>query len=233
MLYKINRLSLTHKVLRKCAYAVLKWIPEGIKFSIIHFYLKNIAPYKFVSMGDTVIQIGAPSDILKTGRSRWTHLAKIVGMNGKVVIIEPDKDNIVAIKRYIERKSLNNIIVIDQGCWSEKTQKNFLVDRDNPAANLVGEVYDESRSDRSRFTEVSINVDKLDNMVAALNIEFFQLLSVTANGSENEILIGAQETLKTCKILAIVGSVEKIPALKLFDHKEMLQDDRGTTFIRS
>jgi hypothetical protein len=54
-----------------------------------------------------------------------------------------------------------------------KNSKNFLVDRDNPAANIVGEVYDESRSDGSRFTEVSINVDKLDNMVAALNVEFF------------------------------------------------------------
>lgn len=231
MLYKLNRLSLLHKIIRAISYFLLRVIPSKYLWLIFHSYLKNKAPYKYLSDGDVVIQIGFPSDILKTGRSRAVHFAMKVGARGRVLVVEPDLDNVILAKEFIKKNNLKNIIIEPIGAWSHRTTLSFLIDRNNPASNLIKETWDESRSDSNRFDEVTINVDSLDEIALRNDIENPKLLSITANGSENEILKGAPGLLRKVQFISLIGDVSNIHELKSLKIESVVDDDRGATFL--
>ena len=134
MFYRLNRFSFLHKALRRISYAVLWNLPNWFKWPAIGFFLRFRLPYRLLKPGDVVVQIGAPWDLLRAGRSRGIHLARMVGKSGKAVIIEPDADNLVALRRFVVKYGMTNVIIAPVGAWSRKTRLRFLADR----ANQIG-----------------------------------------------------------------------------------------------
>jgi FkbM family methyltransferase len=230
MLYRVSRFSLLHKMLRNAAYSILWNMPDWVKWPALGALLRFRLPYRLLKPGDTVVQIGAPWDLLKAGRSRGIHFARAVGKSGKAVIIEPDPDNVLALNRFVEKHRLKNVIIIPTGAWSRKTRLRFLVDHANPAANLVEDVVDTSRTDLQRFEVTEIEVNSVENILKENELSTPRLVSITTNGSENEILKGMTTIAGKLEYLATIGDENDIPMLKEFHFVKFGGDDRGWTY---
>lgn len=230
MLYNLNRFSVVHRMLRRVAYGLLWRLPAPIKESVLHAVLGRRLPYRVVLPGDTVVQVGAPWDILESGRSRFIHFLRRVGPEGRVVVIEPDPVNVRRLREYIERRGISNLTVVPKGAWSHQTRLRFLVDPKNPASNLVEDVLDSKRTDLDRFQLSEIDVDTIDRIAEQLHLKCIKIVSITSNGSENPILEGMNSTLKEIKYIATIGSYGEFPLLAEYGYAPVGGDDRGYTF---
>lgn len=231
MLYRLSRHSALHNRLRRLGYAVLWRIPEGPKYAIGTWLRRYRLPYRLVRAGATVVQIGAPWDTLRAGRSRAVHFARIVGPRGRVVVFEPDGESVAALRAFARRRRLTNLTVVDKGAWSEAGELHFLRDPAHPAANLVERFFRDGRADRDQFERTSIAVDTLDTMLAAAGVETVDLLSITTNGSENDILEGMSAYRDRVRYVATIGELRQYPALARYGFVRLGDDDRGTTFV--
>lgn len=232
MLYKLNRLGLAHKVLRIVGNRVLWSLPEALKYHVGSGLRRWRLPYRLVRPGDTVVQIGAPWDVLKAGRSRAAHFALLVGPAGRVIVIEPDADNVAALAAFKERRGLAQMIIVDKGAWSQRDRLRFLVNRHHPASNLVESVYDSDRTDLGQYDATEIDVDSMDHILAELGVAQVRLVSITTNGSERQILEGMKEINKSTTYIATVGRPEKYRIVEDFGFVLLGEDDRGYLFSR-
>ena len=126
--------------------SILFLIPVKPKYWIGEKLRNYRLPYKIIQNGWVVVQIGAPWDLLKAGRSRSIHFSRKVGNNGTVVVVEADENNVAALQKFISKNSINNIIVVKKAAWSKETTLMFMIDDDHPATNLFEEVFDDLRN---------------------------------------------------------------------------------------
>lgn len=232
MLYKLSRHSKLHNFLRIAMNNVLWRIPVPIKYGIGLSSRKVRLPYKLLEEGDTVIQIGAPWDILRAGRSRSIYFSKFVGKTGRVIVFEADLNNVKKLQQFIKNHDISNMTVIPMGAWNKSTRLRFLINDKHPASNLVEEVFDDTRKDMKNFRSVEIDVDSIDNVLADKNIDQVKLLSITSNGSEEEILQGAESTQKYVKYISIIGDPDKYPKILDYGFKQQSEDDRGYLYTK-
>jgi FkbM family methyltransferase len=233
MFYRLSRFSSLHRMFRAITYAVLWNLPDFIKWPALGVFLRFRLPYRLLKRGDLAVQIGAPWDLLKAGRSRGIHLSRVVGKTGKVIIVEPDPENVSALRQFVDSCELTNVIIAPVGAWSHKTRLRFLVDRANPAANLVEDVADTSRKDLGRFEVTEIEVDTIENILRQNGLSAPKLLSITTNGSENEILKGMKSLADGLHFIATIGDEAEIPMLKELGFYRYGGDDRGFTYINA
>ena len=230
MLYRLNRFSRAHRILRRFAYALLWRLPDRVKWPVMGMLLRNRLPYRLLRPGDIVVQIGAPWDLLRAGRSRAIHFSRTVGVNGRVLVVEPDPDNVRELNGFIARRGITNITVVPLGVWSKKTTLRFLVDRANPAANLVEDVLDSKRRDLDRFHVTEIEVDTLENILRREGFPVPTLVSITTNGSESEILKGMEGLARQVAYIATITDEAELPKLRALNFSKCGGDDRGYTF---
>jgi FkbM family methyltransferase len=230
MFYRLSRFSPLHRMLRAMAYGVLWRLPAPVKESALHAVLGRRLPYSAVQPGDTVIQIGAPWDILKSGRSRFIHFSRRVGPTGRVVVIEPDPTNVQHLREYIAQRGIGNVTIVPKGAWSHPTRLRFLVDPSNPASNLVEDVLDSKRTDLGRFQSSEIEVDTVDQIAQGLGLDRIRMVSITSNGSENRILEGMRAVQQSVEFIATIGEYEEFPLLAAYGYAPFGDDDRGYTF---
>lgn len=231
MLYRLSRHSRLHNTLRKIGYAVLWRLPEGPLYAVGTWLRRCRLPYRLVRPGATVVQLGAPWDTLRAGRSRAVHFARLVGPAGRVIVLEPDADSVAALRAFIARHRLDNVTIVAKGAWSRVGELDFLRDPQHPAANLVAAFYASERSDRDQFERTTIAVDRLDSVLGAAGIERVDLLSITTNGSENDILEGMSGYSGRVCYVATIGALSQYPALARLGFVKFGDDDRGTTFV--
>lgn len=233
MLYKLSRLSKTHNVLRVIMNNVLWRIPVPLKYSVGKNLRKHRSPYKLINEGDTVIQVGAPWDLLRAGRSRTIHFSNFVGQSGRVIVFEADPNNVENLEHFIKKYNISNITVIPLGAWNKSTRLRFLINDKHPAANLVEEVFDNTRTDMENFRSVEIDVDSIDNAIRDFDIKKIKLLSITSNGSEEEILQGSEKTQKSVKYISIIGDPKTYPKITSYGFSQIGEDDRGYLYTKN
>ncbi|ATX82008.1 methyltransferase, FkbM family [Mariprofundus ferrinatatus] len=230
MFYKVSRLSVFHNILRRIANSILFVLPVSLKYGVGEMFRSTRLPYKMIEKGWTVVQIGAPWDLLKAGRSRSIYFSKRVGDDGRVVVIEADEANVKALNVFIENHGINNITVVQNAAWSKATQLRFLIDDKHPASNLVEEVYDSGRVDRSKYREVLVDANSVDNILDSLQIDSVDFLSVTSNGSEDEILKGIERRATKVRYISIIGEPEKFKTICDYGFVQFAEDDRGALY---
>ena len=228
MLYRANRLSRAHNLLRKAAYVLLWRLPDWLKYGVGGVWRHFRQPYKLLGHGDAAVQVGAPWDTLRAGRSRAAHFARFVGNDGRVVVVEPSNSNVQALNGFAKRHAMSQITVVPTGAWDKKARLRFLINPDHPASNLVEEVVVDGR-DRTGFEATDIEVDTLDNIVADSGIKNIKLLSITTNGSEMQVLRGAVETLSIVEYVSII-TPDAGDFLSSHGFGPFGEDDRGYLF---
>ena len=228
--------GLLHRVVVKAANKVLRCIPFGIKYAIAIHFKKKTAPYSLVN-GKVVVQIGAPFDTLNAGRSRGMYFSKLVGKQGKALIIEPVPESVVEFKKKVVAQRLDNVIVHECGAWSEPGESHINVDLKHPATNYTDKTVDYDTERECQFEKIKIKLDTVDNIAAAHELEDVFLVSITTNWAEEEILKGMSRLIEMgvqyiCLAYGKDGE----------DYRELMQtmgyvsfshDDRGVTYKRA
>ncbi len=144
--------------------------------------------YYRIKEGHTVIDAGAHIGLFTV------RAAKIVGNEGKVIAIEPEKDNLAFLKRNIEANEIKNVLIVPKGLWGERgLRKLYLNIDDNAAHTLTGTQFTNIEY-ASKFED--IEVDTLDNILKELRVSKVDFIKMDIEGAEIEALKGMKETLQ-------------------------------------
>lgn len=213
--------------------------PYSAKYGLANRLKRRKYPYCLLGESDTVIQVGAPRDLLLAGRSRAVHFAQIV-RNGRVVVVEPDPDNCAALKSLIrDRKLSDRVTLVEMGAWSELGELEFLTSPDHPAANVLRSAknIDSTLMRERNYSVIRVPVSRLDDIVAELGIrpEEIKLVSITVNGAEPQILQGMDTLISGgLQSIALAETAEGYPEMmEKLGYRTVAIDDRGFTFERN
>jgi len=217
--------------------AVLRALPNKLKYKIGMGNRKKRFPYAAIKPGDNVMQIGAPSDLLAVGRSRSAYFLHIVSEGGKLIVMEPDPINCEALKTFAKELGLDDrLVVIPKGGWHEEKVLRFFQSRKHPASAVLEDLSPATPAEmKSRgYDAMEVPVTTVDNVLAETGLAVPKLISITTNGAELQILDGMVETFKTGPeyiSLAVTGDgyTETMPN---YGYVHYADDDRGFTFKR-
>jgi FkbM family methyltransferase len=223
-----------HRRVVRAANRVLARLPFGFKYGVGLRLRRGRPPYALIRPGDVVVQIGAPHDTLRAGRSRAFYFGLLVGPAGRVIVCEPDAKSAAALQDAARRHGHDNLTVINAGAWNEKTTLRFYIDDAHPASNFTegAKEYDEKRMQSYRCVEMP--AVRLDEVLAGAGVERVRLISITTNGAEREIIEGLGGRLPDVEYISIADTGVVDPAefesqgFNLFSY-----DDRGRTFARA
>jgi len=172
---------------------IFSWY-DGIT-SFLEIYRDNVYGYFKIRKGDVVIDIGANVGMFTV------KAAKAVGEKGLVIAVEPHPENITLLYRNIERLKLQNVKVIRKALGSGKRKaKLFLA---TPGTSSLVE--------REEKPFLWVEVDTLDNLLSELRIRKVDLIKIDTEGSEVEILKGAQKTLNSKKVKLVIAAYHDLP----------------------
>lgn len=228
--------GLLHRVIVRIANKGLSLIPFKLKYTIAARMKKKHPPYSLVE-GMNVIQVGAPFDTLMAGRSRGMYFSKLVGSDGRALIVEPLNESVMAFREKVDVLGLKNIIVHESGAWSEPGESYINVDLKHPATNYTGNTVDYSQERESQFKQVGIKLDTLDNIAKTNGLERVDMISITTNWAEEEILDGAKELMGNgVKYIALAyGKNGEDYSVKMnaLGYRQYSHDDRGVTYVKT
>ncbi|UHD15471.1 FkbM family methyltransferase [Thiocapsa bogorovii] len=221
-----------HRALVRLYYRLARLIPFSVKYFIGRTFRKNRYPYRLVKEGAVVVQIGAPKDTLLAGRSRAMYFSLFAGTSGRVLIVEPDPESEAAFSQIMETHHQTNILLSQMAAWSQAQTLRIYVSDTHPATNFTegSKQYDEERLKDYRVVELP--ADTLDSIVRLQGLERVDLVSITTNGAEREILAGMSGLIAAglpfiC--LARTGENYEDMMAELGYHL-LAHDDRGFTF---
>lgn len=227
-----NHEAAVHRFLVRIYYAFMRRVPVGLKYGLGAISRRRRFPY-VVARGRTVVQIGAPRDTLEAGRSRGVYLVLLAGRGGRVIVIEPDPSSVAALRRFLERRKLPNTTVVPQGAWCSASRLHLYVDPLHPATSFTegAENYDAARM--KEYQMIEMEVDTVDHILQELAIDHVDLVRITTNGAEKEILDGLRQTIGhelPYIPLADTGAVPEEPMFEL-GYRLHSYDDRGRTYM--
>jgi FkbM family methyltransferase len=137
---------------------------------------------------EVVLDKGVAVDIGANCGMYTIPLAKMLGERGKVIAIEVEKNNIELLKKNIKLNKIDNVIVINKGCFSEKGEMPLYLDKFGTGGHTL-------LKKKGTKKEI-IPVDALDNILKSLKINHVDLIKVDVMGVELETFEGAKKILK-------------------------------------
>ena len=224
-----------HRLAVRAINKVLKVIPFSVKYGLGQLARRKKPPYSLLKEL-TVVQIGAPFDTLQAGRSRGMYFSLMAGPKGQVIILEPDPISVDKFRQTLQRRNINNTTVINNGAWSEETTIKLHVDRRHPATNFSSGTVDYDDERLQDYEEIEVKGNTVDTILAEHGIEKVDLVSITTNWAELEILKGMRESMKNglhyiCLAYGNPGT-DYVAHMRELGYEFLSHDDRGLTFER-
>lgn len=212
----------------------LEQVPHSTKYGVGLRLRRDRYPYRIIRDGDVVVQVGAPFDTLKAGRSRAMYFAQLVG-TGRVLIIEADPINLAALRDYTARHGLGDRVSIAPcGAWSHPTRLSLYSNPRHPATNAVVEADQAHRETDLEFNCIEITVDTVDALCERAGLGVPRLLSVTTNGAEMQILAGAKRCLDAgTEYVSLAPASVTVSDVEGLGYRLIAHDDRGYFFRRA
>jgi FkbM family methyltransferase len=214
--------------------AIMHRVPFDLKYRIGRALRAQRAPYVLATPGSVVVQVGAPRDTLMSGRSRAFFFSLFVGPTGRAVVVEPDPESVAAFRESCARKGLSHVSVVDKAAWSESGTLDIYIDDEHPATNFTGAArsYDDDRM--SRYRKITLPASTIDDILDELGLAKVDIVSITTNGAELEILRGMRRTLERGVRYIALAETGAVPdtVMSEFGFEPYAFDDRGRTFIR-
>lgn len=225
-----------HRFVVRVANRTLRLVPLGPKYAVTRRPRATRFPYVVAGDGSTVIQVGAPLDTLHAGRQRALHFALRVQPTGRTIALEPDGTSVDALRRAGADLDLRNLEVVPRGAWSTTDTLRFYIDPVHPARSFTpsgtGDVYSEEQL--QAFDAVDVPVSSIDDLIAELDVDRVDLVSITTNGSERMIVAGMASLIERDQPkIALAATDESLPAFMTeYGYEIESYDDRGFTFRR-
>lgn len=225
-----------HRRMVRGANKVLAQIPASAKYAAGSAVRRSRLPYSLVHPDSTIVQIGAPSDTLASGRSRGMHFALRSAPLGRAIIIEPDDASRQAFEKMADDLGLHHCQTVPFGAWSHRDKLRFFRNPAHPATNFTAGTTEMLADAEDQYEEVAIEVRSLDEICHDLGVEQIDVLSITTNGAEVPILNGMKQLLKDRAVryvcIAITGD-GLVQEMEARGYKVLGYDDRGYTFCQN
>ena len=176
-------------------------------YILIREFFKNIHPYNFLKEGNNAIQIGFHDQYIENGISHPFIIKSVIGKLGKIWAIDPDPINIKSAISYCTKNNVEKFYSIESGVWEEPGKKDFIFFSDYTSSNTISPIFEERKKKREKrwgekrikenTSKVSVKIDTLDNIIGRNSKDDkIDLINITTNGAETEILNGAKETIQ-------------------------------------
>ncbi len=156
------------------------------------FIGKNYEKYNKIKSGDLVLDIGGNVGIFTI------KAAQVVGDKGKVIVIEPEPNNVKLIKE--NTKIFNNVTIIPKAVGSKSGKVELLIGKHSGSHSIYTED-DYSPNDKI----ISIQIDLLDNICKELTLNLIDFIKIDVEGWELEVLKGAINSLEKIKFFTIAS----------------------------
>jgi len=230
--YRWSHRHPAHRAVVRLANRMLPHVPFAVKYGLVDAVRRRRAPYTLLRPDSVAIQVGAPRDTLRAGRSRAMSFARMTARAGRVVVIEPDPVSATEFQSTADRHRFAHVDVVNVAAWSEPSTLTMEIDPAHPASNFTLGSVDYSDDEIARFQPVEVPARRLDDIVAELGVGRIDVVSVTTNGAEREILRGAQGILDRDHPLVCLARTEDSYAALMsgLGYELLSDDDRGFTF---
>lgn len=123
---------------------------------------------------------------------------------GLVIGIEPEHHTLELLRKNIKINKLKNVFVVGKACSSKNGKSTFY---------LEGTTYSGGthslKKDKHHVGKTRIDVETLDSIVSRLKIKRVDLIKIDVEGSEIDVLKGAQKILRTYHPKIICESLNK------------------------
>src|SRR5574341_912288 len=223
-----------HRRLVRTFNTIMRVTPFGMKYGAGLILRRNSPPYNLVQPGATVVQIGAPRVMLWAGPSRDIYFSLLAKETGKVLIVEPDQESIRELRLMIPKQGLINIILAPYAAWSAKKILKIRINPRHPAANFIEGTKIPKDEHLAEFHQASIPADALDNILDANNVKCLDLVSITTNGAEFEIIKGMVKAIsRGVSYISLARTGNYAELMKSIGYEAYTYDDRGITFRQS
>ena len=131
-------------------------------------------------------------------------MGKKLGNKGFVISIEPENHTVKLLKQNIILNKLKNVVVVEKAC-SSKSGKSTLY--------LEGTKYSGGLHSLKKYphhvNEIEIEVETLDSIISRLGFKRVDLIKIDVEGSEVEVLEGAQKIIRKYHPKIICESLDK------------------------
>ena len=205
-------------------YSILRYIsrviPEGsfksyIRVKVLDY--RTILPKElFINKGDVVTLVGSPSP------KSLERMCKSVGKLGKVILIEPDKQNLEKHYNFISLNNLKNITIVPNAAFNKKGKAKFYV-APNPADHrliIAGIEHDNDYIKENYYIKViDIEVNTIDNIMHDLHVGNLDYIEIQVNGAEFHVLRGMEYMLDRTKRIYVKGHARNVEDKTPIFHK--------------
>jgi FkbM family methyltransferase len=210
----------------------MRKVPLRIQYTAGMQQREKRLPYSLVKPGSIIVQVGAPQDTLHSGRSRGMYFSLFAGNTGKVVLVEPDTVSLAEYLDVAKRLGMLNLVFCPTALWSERKKLRVFVNDAHPASSFTEGTKEYDDEILKQYRQIELQADTLDNVLKESGIEKVDLVSITTNGAEKEILIGMKQIISRgvpfiC--LAKTGS-NYVEMMTTLGYELIAYDDRGYTF---
>jgi len=156
-----------------------------------------------------------------------------VRRQGRVIVIEPDGASVEQFQRWAQRRGLQHSVVVQAGAWSSPGQLQVFVDDAHPATNFTAGTTDYDAGRMADYRQITVNATTIDEVVARHDVPRVDLVSITTNGAELEILAGAARTIERDRPMFSLARTreQNIEKMTELGYEIVTADDRGYTFV--
>lgn len=140
--------------------------------------LNLFTKYYYPKKNDIIIDVGAGIG------TELEFFSKNVGLNGKVICIEPDPIAFNCLVKLCEVQKINNSLLINDAV-GEKKRIGYLSQEYAAAIN--------NRIEKKNNTNIQININTLDNIIKKLNLKKISYLKINVEGFEINTLKGLKK----------------------------------------
>ena len=169
--------------------------------------------------GDTFIDVGSHVGYFALLASR------LVRENGLVLAFEPEQTNFSALRNHIEQNRASNIHPFQLALGARNTEAPFYVNVDNDGGHAFWDISLHPFNKKSRTTSLKrrIKVATLDSLLEERDVGPIKAIKIDAEGSECEILRGAQQTIRKHRIPFICCEVNRFALEQMGANEDKLR----------
>lgn len=118
-------------------------------------------------------------------------MAKKLGKNGTVISIEPECHTVDILKRNVEINNLKNVFVVGKACSSKNGKSTLYLEGTKYSGGLHS-----LKKYEHHVNKTTIDTETLDSIVSRLKVKRVDLMKIDVEGSELDVLLGADKILK-------------------------------------
>ena len=121
-------------------------------------------------------------------------MAKVVGSEGLVIVVEPHPDNYKQLVENVKLNRVKNVVALNIAAWSEESEMKLFIGDVHGHHSLV---YDFGRG------FVFVRAKPLDDVLEELGVGRVDCIKVDVEGAELEVLKGMRRTLEKFKPIVV------------------------------